>query len=280
MLLKVALLKYSNTTNIGDNIQTLAVEQHIDQSYDLVDRDFLCEYSGEPCAVVMNGWFTHEPQNWPPSPAIVPIFFGFHLSPSVAKYFERHKEYLSRFAPIGCRDNATAEIVMSWGIDAYVSGCATMTFPNRMKEPSEPLLVLADQTPKHLLREERRNHVVISHELPSYFSSSMKFAAARELLQFYRDRAGKVITSRIHCAIPCAAMGIPVVYTGVREGRTQVIDMVGIPSYKTRRIPRTRLSQLPFRKPSFEKLKENIVADLHRRLETHGIKVRQPLDRG
>lgn len=226
----------------------------------------------------MNGWFTHKISNWPPSSVITPIFFGFHLSPSVADAMGKQRDYLARFAPIGCRDEATARIVASWGIEAYVSGCATMTFPTRKREPDHPMLVLADQTPKHLLREERRGYFALSHELPSYCSSATKFAAAKELLQFYRDRAGKVITSRIHCAMPCAAMGIPVVYTGVREGRTQVIDMLDIPTCETRRFPRTRLSQLPFKKPSFEKLKETIIADLHRRLEVHGIKVKQPLD--
>ena len=42
--MNVALLKYSNTDNIGDDIQTLAVAQHINQKYALVDRDFLHRY--------------------------------------------------------------------------------------------------------------------------------------------------------------------------------------------------------------------------------------------
>lgn len=36
--------------------------------------------------------------------------------------------------------------------------------------------------------------------------------AAKTLLQTYRDEAALVITSRIHCAQPCLAMGIPVVF--------------------------------------------------------------------
>jgi hypothetical protein len=274
--LKIALLKYSNTTNVGDNIQTLAVAQHVDQDYDLVDRDFLSLYDGEPVAVVMNGWFTHEPQNWPPAPKITPIFFGFHLAPQAAAEFGAHRDYFRRFAPIGCRDRATADIVRSWGVDAYVSGCATMTFPVRTSEPTEPKLILADQTHKHFLSRDRQGFIDVTHKLPIYLSTRSKFAAAREILEFYRDNAGMVITSRIHAAMPCAAMGIPVVYTGIREGRTEVVDMIGIRKADTRRFPRTRLAELPAEPLDFEDQKQRITADLHARLSTHGIKVRVP----
>lgn len=274
--MKLALLTYSNTDNIGDNIQTLAVAQHVDQEYELVDRDFLHSYSGEPVAVLMNGWFTHEPRNWPPSPAITPIFFGFHMTSAAAEAYRPHRDYFARFAPIGCRDHATADMLKSWGVDAYVSGCATMTFPQRSKEPAQPKLVLVDQTSKHFLSRERRGHVSMSHEAPSYMSSGTKFQVAREMLEFYRDHAGLVVTSRIHCAMPCAAMGIPVVYTGVQEARTKVIDMIGIPSAQTKRFPRTRLAGLPVKTPAFDSVKARVTADLHARLGAHGVKIRRP----
>lgn len=272
--MKLALLDYSNTTNVGDNIQTLAVAQHVDQEYSFVDRDFLNQYSGEPVAVVMNGWFTHEPKNWPPSPSITPIFFGFHLIPEAVSEMERHKDYFARFAPIGCRDRATAEVFKGWGVESYVSGCATMTFPARTEEPARPKLILVDQTPKHLRRDERRGYAAVTHELPVYFSSQLKFAAAKELLRFYKENAGLVVTSRIHCAMPCAAMGIPVVYTGVREGRTEIVDMMGIRTVKTKRFPRTRLAELEGARPSFESEKARIAADLRARLAACGIKVK------
>jgi len=274
--LKVALLDYSNTTNIGDNIQTLAVAQHIDQDYGLVDRDFLHQYDGDKCVVVMNGWFTHEPQNWPPSPAITPLFFGFHVTPETAASFERHRAYFERFAPIGCRDQATADMVKGWGVNAYVSGCATMTFPTRAHEPAAPKVFLVDQHKRHFPREARNKSVEISHEIPFQVSSETKFAMARELLGFYRDNAGLVITSRIHSAMPCAAMGIPVVYTGKRDGRTAVVDTIGIPTIKTRRLPRTRIDSLPAHRPAFEDTKRRLTNELHMRLAAYGVKVRMP----
>ncbi len=253
--MRVAVLDYSNTDNIGDNIQSLAVAQHLDQEYSYADRDFLNRFTGDPVAVVMNGWFTHEPENWPPSPSIVPIFFGFHLVPAVYEVVAKRKDYLAQFAPIGCRDEATAEVIRSWGIDAYVSGCATMTFPTRSREPRERRLILVDQKRRELTREGRQGAVSVSHMVPSYYSSQLKFAVAKELLNFYRDFAGQVVTTRIHCAMPCTAMGIPVVYAGVQEGRTEVIKMIGVPTVTVRRFPRMNLSKLPFKRPSFEGIK-------------------------
>lgn len=275
-LLKIALLTFSNTTNIGDNIQTLAVAQHIDQDFDYVDRDFLSQYDGEPCAVVMNGWFSHEPQNWPPSEKVLPVFFGFHMTPETAAHYEAHKDYFKKYEPIGCRDQATADYMQSWGIDSYVSGCATMTFPKRLKEPEQPLLMLVDQTDKHFLREERRGYISISQVVPPYMSADTKFRIARELLDYYKNHAGAVITSRIHCAMPCAAMGVPVVYTGIREGRTAVVNTIGIRNVSTRRFPRTRLASLNLKVIDFEEKKREIINDLHSRLQKLGVKTKNP----
>src|SRR5690606_3529899 len=111
-------------------------------------------------------------------------------------------------------------------------------------EPRDPKFVLVDQPRKHFPRHQRRVRVEISHVVDPYLSNDTKFTMAQELLDYYREEAGLVVTSRIHCAMPCAAMGIPVVYTGVREGRTEVIDLLGIPSIRTRFFPKTDIKNL------------------------------------
>lgn len=273
--MKFALLSYANARNIGDSIQSLAVAQHVDQDHGFVERDFLNRYEGGPAVVVMNGWFSHEPQNWPPAPAIKPIFFGFHMAPETAPAYGRHAAYLKQHEPIGCRDRTTVEIIRSWGVEAYLSGCATMTFPRRTAEPKEPRLILVDQTRRHFPRPQRRGYVELEHLLDFYPSAATRLAMARDLLDFYRDEAGMVVTRRIHCAMPCAAMGIPVLYTGERDGRTEVIDWMGIPSVRTRRFPKTDLLNPAVRAVDFEDRKAEIAADLRSRLAAHGVKLAQ-----
>ena len=51
----------------------------------------------------------------------------------------------------------------------------------------------------------------VSHHDDITVSPKDRMKKARDLLELYRDKARLVITSRLHCALPCAAMGIPVI---------------------------------------------------------------------
>lgn len=270
----VRLLKYGNTDNIGDVIQTIAVAQHVGQDYGFIERDGLNTYDGKPCVVVMNGWFSHQPENWPPVEAITPIFFGFHMTTETAAAYERHKAYFKKHEPIGCRDQGTADILKSWGVDSYASGCATMTFPRRAAAPAAGKTVLVDVS-RHLFdRADRTNFRSVGHLMPAYWpflSDKDKVATAQAFLAFYRQEAACVITSRIHCAMPCFAMGIPTLYCGVSEYRTKLIDDIGIPSVTFSKYRRKRLAALPFQEPAYDDKKTAIAGDLRARLTAHGI---------
>lgn len=270
--MKIAVFGYSTSGNIGDNIQSLAVAQHIGEALEIVDRDFLSKYDGEPCVVVMNGWFTHRPSNWPPSEKITPIFFGFHMTEKAATGYALHKDYFKRFEPIGCRDEGTADIVRSWGVEAYVSGCATMTFPSRAAEPENGSTFLVDVNPRFFDRVERKAYRQVTHEPEVQFASDKTTnTLAIELLRYYRETAKNIITSRIHCAMPCFAMGIPVIYSGVREYRTQLIDGIGIPTVTFSKFRRLRYASLEFGRPDYDRRKAEIANDLRSKLAGYGV---------
>lgn len=271
--MKFRLLQYGNTDNIGDVIQTLAVAQHVKTHSGYLERDQLNHYDGEPCAVVLNGWFSHEPQNWPPSPAITPIFFGFHMTSKAAAAYEMHKAYFKRHEPIGCRDLGTAKIMQGWGIDAYVSGCATMTFPRRPREPLQPKTFVVDVSRHFFNRRERADFVYLSQIMPAFWyflSQETKIAAATALLALYREEAACVITSRIHCAMPCFAMGIPTIYCGPREYRTTTISDIGVPIYSFSKYRREKTGTLPFTTPDYDAKKIKIAEDLRSKLAKIG----------
>jgi hypothetical protein len=51
----------------------------------------------------------------------------------------------------------------------------------------------------------------------------------------YKEQASLVITNRLHTALPCMAMGIPVVFFGSRaDGRTSIINDIGGTIYDQR----------------------------------------------
>lgn len=125
-------------TNIGDYIQSLAAKQFVpkseEQQIKYFNRDELNSYE-EDAKVIMNGWFTHKPQNWPPSKSIKPLFVAFHLNSSAYKELlsPASLDYFKAHEPIGCRDENTTEVLRSHGVDAYFSSCLTTTLGYKYK---------------------------------------------------------------------------------------------------------------------------------------------------
>jgi hypothetical protein len=126
--------------NIGDYIQSLAAKQFVNNNkLVLISREHLDTYHGEELCVILNGWFMHYPKNFPPSDSIIPIFISFHLNKSIKNTFLTNStiEYLKHHEPIGCRDLYTLDILSKHGIQAYFSGCLTLTLGNTYQQTSK-----------------------------------------------------------------------------------------------------------------------------------------------
>ncbi len=128
-----------NRKNIGDYIQSVAAEQYTGDDVVFVQAEQTHEYSGEPVKLIMNGWFMHKPENWPPVKQIVPFLTSFHINPAIAermlseKGIEYFKEYVKKYGPVGARDKGTERLLKSKGIEAYFSGCLTLTLGKTYK---------------------------------------------------------------------------------------------------------------------------------------------------
>jgi len=230
---------FDQVFNLGDDIQTLAVERLLPRVDGYVSREALDQVR-EPAIVAMNGFFMQS-DHWPPADAVVPLFFAFHVAPG-----KRHVmlsppgiDYLRRHAPIGCRDEGTVALLASHGIEAFYSRCVTLTFERRERAPADGKVFLVAGTgmdfesiiPRSLRREAI--HVNQAKLRLPHFSAGLRRQMAAELLAAYRDHARLVITTKIHCAMPCIAMGIPVVFlydAAKRDDyRVRLIDeLVGI----------------------------------------------------
>jgi len=268
--MKIGALSW-NGNNIGDDIQTIAVMQHIPPVDVFLNREELNSYDGPELLLVMNGWFLRDVRNWPPSKAIRPIFFGFHVRRGARETVARHVDYLRRFQPIGCRDRGTFEFVRSLGVEAYISYCSTMTFDApEDRSPDSLYLVEAslDDVPKRL----RRSHGLIVREVSHRFidvPTATRLGYAKELVRTYGRTAGMVITSRIHCALPCVAMGIPTLFIGQRNYRTELVEEAGLPLNERRPLPMKLFSPTISEWPKAHDigaLKEKIRGDLRQRV--------------
>lgn len=211
--------------NLGDNSQSIASRYVLNELgiSDVigVDRDNLKTYSGERCAVVMNGVFFNN--SFPPSPDVTPIFVGFCANENV---ISGNVSYLKAHEPIGCRDTATRERLLAHGIKAYLTGCVTMALPKRDKEPEKSKLFIVyghnvGALPPNSLRSMPvklgRTAEFISHRQPVWsfpIDANERLSVERYekyLLERFRDEATLMLTSLHHVAAPCVAMGIPVI---------------------------------------------------------------------
>lgn len=219
---KIFTIEYSGKpferwANLGDDIQSLAAKRLLPRiSGSLLKGDL--DRSAETGVISMNGFFPGE-AGWPPAAGLVPFFHSFHISPKAEQKIcsKEGLAYLSRFAPIGCRDRGTLKILQSHGIQAYYSKCISLTFPKREVVPEHGkvfLVSLSRGAMSALPRALRKRAVTVEQaklRLPG-LSGPQRESLAQHLLDVYAREAALVITSKIHCAMPCIAMGIPVVF--------------------------------------------------------------------
>jgi len=249
--MKYASFKYRLSGNFGDNIQTLAAEQYLPCVDFRISRDFMAvDKVTEPTVLIMNGWFSQSPETaFPPHENIRPVFFGFHISPgSISSMLTSAGiEYLKQHEPIGCRDRTTCELLESKGINAFYSKCLTLTFPRRESDPKPGQVFIVDAQCIPVPRNLAKDACFMSHLIPNGLPDRAKELLARAALESYRSSARLVITTKIHCAMPCIAMGIPVVFFGdPNDRRLEILLDLGVTINRYKE-PHGRIAQKIFR---------------------------------
>lgn len=224
---RYALLAYEGSDNLGDDIQSIAAERFLPWVDCLLPREKLDRpppIDGR-VRIILNGWFLHDPRRWPPHPRIEPLFVSFHLRPSGPSRLRRwartpekmilgrHRAYAQAHAPIGARDVATAELFARYGVPSYYSGCLTLTLPSAQRRAGQRVVAcdLAEPLLSELNSRCSDEPLIVSHEEDRTTPHEIRRERAERLLAIYAD-AKCVVTSRLHCALPCLAMGTPVLF--------------------------------------------------------------------
>ena len=194
-------------------------------------------------ALICSGWFDGAyTDNFPPNPQVVShwLIISFHVNelPKDASYAWLDGKYKlpgvkkSLLAPerfhllneqfVGCRDPHTVALFHKQGYTrAYLSRCLTMTLGWQRYQilPEERKGVYLVDVPKNstvlsdMPADLRSELVEVSHVWEGATSDvHAKNHRALELLDKYA-RAKLVITSRLHCALPCLSYGTPVLFS-------------------------------------------------------------------
>ena len=267
------------TKNIGDYIQSVSQEQFFDHVDYYIEREKMDEFqSDEMVKVIMGAWFMTQPEHFPPSDSIDPLFVSFHMYPGRAERMLSPKgiECLKAHEPIGARDIKTKEILEEHGIKSYFSSCLTLTLGYKYKDTEKTddiyfvdpyyelgggknsgkrqfvdaalmaikhwskirkiqkrfqnerstglsrfsktldrILMCAsfyDSYTKSFSDEILLNAKYIKHRIDvSGMSEDEIFDYTRKLIRTYA-KAKLVVTSRLHCGLPCLGIETPVVF--------------------------------------------------------------------
>lgn len=236
------------SSNLGDFVQTLAARQFLPSVNAYCDREDLKGYSGKTVNLIMNGWFMYNTHNFPPSDFINPLYTSFHINSDVYEVMTSPVclDHFKKYEPIGCRDIATRNLLLSKNIEAYFSGCLTLTLGKTYKRDYitddiylvDPLLNHYHPTDlllnprklagcllrkrfyqirnrKKLMTESFSKDILRNAKTLTQIATVNSIEDGLSVTDQYLKKlchAKLVITSRIHCALPCLAMGTPVIF--------------------------------------------------------------------
>lgn len=223
--MKYGLIVYINTDNIGDDILSYAASQFLPSIDYVIDRESLDTFmpiKKEYVNVIMNGWYLYHKSHWPPSPFLNPLLVGIHFTDNLQEGIGDEylnglgKDFLKKNQPIGCRDFFTLEKMKQRNILAYFSGCLTLTldkFPNIEKRKKIILVDVPRSIQEIVIKKTNKDRVeIITHNIDEKKRGkdwNERRIRVEELLKKYQG-AELVLTTRLHCALPCLALETPV----------------------------------------------------------------------
>ena len=250
--MSIGVLGYLGSKNIGDFIQTKAVLDIVNsKNIKYIDRESLHLQDGNITKTIINGWFMENPNNWPPSEKIIPLFISFHITPAIKhKILQKQSlDYFKDHEPIGCRDIYTRDLLLENGIDAFFSSCLTTSIerdkylkksipegiivvgpfdrlkPNLDYKSIYKFLISIIKFPGKAINYnlklkkfkkylgKQRHSVKVFEQITAH-----KIKSHTEGLRYANEMLEKIaeseimITSRIHAALPAVAMGLKVIF--------------------------------------------------------------------
>ncbi len=210
-------VSFASQGNLGDEMQNFPGLQFVPFVDRFIDREKIIDTAGtEPVTIFFNAWWGSRSTSWPPPPNVHPVLVSLHAGDSIDRVWPEHIEYFKEREPIGSRDTATLKFFRDRGIETFFSGCATLTIRNPNLNKPRAEIYFIDVKRIDLLPPEIVERAIVipqgfdkNSDLHRY--SLLRFAQSYENLLKY-STAKVIVTQRIHAALPCVAMGTPVVF--------------------------------------------------------------------
>lgn len=235
--------------NIGDVLQGMVAKPFLPSTATAVNREALSEMNNNiPGFLIANGWYMHSFEKFPPPQNITPLYVSIHIADSTLLKNKSIRDHFKDHAPIGCRDRKTLYLFLGWGIPAYYSGCLTITTKAKVSTGKENGDIILVDNVDHPVPGEVKNKLEkllgkdikrVSHDPPDVKENFKEYVEnstnhMEELLQRY-CKASLVITTKIHCALPCLGMGanVMLIHPNPKDPRLDTVkEFMEIFSYK------------------------------------------------
>jgi hypothetical protein len=153
---------------------------------------------------------------------------GMHFAPGFESMWKASKSWLKQHGPVGCRDPATVKLMSHLGVEAFDSGCLTLSlkrvFPTQ--KPREQVWVVDPSSLQEVT--DLHNFSTRSHVSSKFCDDFLREESADyriawtigqrneilKVLDFVNEysEAKVLITSRLHAALPASTRGTPVVF--------------------------------------------------------------------
>lgn len=268
--MKFGLISYNHTTNLGNEIQSIAARRFLPKIDYYIDHEKLHKFNKEnDVKTIMNGWYLDCSRAWPPSNNINPLLISMHFTTDKrwgrrdAVINEKSKEFFEKNGSVGCRDLHTVNFLTENDIEAHFTGCLTLTLDSGNENPEkQDYIIINSNISKDILqylkeKTDKDIYIVYQDMFPcfekafpetmpkylynfsSFYNDQEKFFMAENLLKVY-ENASCVITDRLHCALPCLSLKTPVLLInnsrGMRErfnGLNNLLLESSFEDYKT-----------------------------------------------
>ncbi len=223
------------STNIGDYVQTLSALNIVKEDYKKlvwINREELGKVPDgvgpeEKVNVIMNGWYSHNQETFPINERINPLFVSVHIN-NVFQLTDNVISTFKKYQPIGCRDLDSVRKLEEVGVEAYFSGCLTLTLDRKSKKPRKGIVFVIDNIigiksfrefirwhgAQHIIDEILKSHTMDDIKSATFLdqtssltmSIKKQFKLAEKRLEILSE-AELVIATRIHSLMPSMAMG-------------------------------------------------------------------------
>ena len=296
--MKYGVVVCKETLNIGDDIQSYAASLLLPRVDYYIEREHLDVFrpeEEEPVNAIINGWMLNNKLGWPVSTCINPLYISIHFVENdnllVGTDFLDGigGEDLKAHEPIGCRDTETQKILESKGIKTWFSGCLTLTLPCMAeKHPEKDYVCLTDVSDEVVEYVKKKYPELEIREIehvplkkPPLVNRDAgwerRFSEVKELLKLYQN-AKAVITTRVHCALPCLAMQTPVLLlkeeksfdAGRFSGLEELVHSGSSKDFLAGRFDYD-LNHPPKNKEEYKKIRDGILCEVNRFLNSNKI---------